>query len=304
MSASLQSSAFVTDYRPLQGILPSYLYKEYSDDENLQAFVDSYNMLAQSYLDWFNQTPLAVYTSPNISGSLLDWIGNGIYGIRRPVLTSSTIIKRSGYNSFAYNTLAYNAMDFSQTGNATTVNDDIYKRVLAWHLYRGDGQVFSLFWLKRRISRFLNGANGSDYPVLDSPPSITLSGTTFTISASSTSMFLILQQAIANGILALPFQYTFIVANYLESNGGLLQVSANAGWPTSSVGLSAGAIWNDGGVAAVVPGVTPNPAAPPVYFYSISAGALLALGGGNLPTSNPGVGSTQLWNNGGSICIA
>jgi hypothetical protein len=212
MSGTLQSSDFQTTYLPLQTILPSYLYKEYSDDENLQAFVDSYNVLAQSYLDWFNQTPLAVYTNPTISGSLLDWIGQGIYGIARPVLSTSATIITAGYNSYAYNALAYNQMDYQASGTATIATDDIYKRVLTWHLYRGDGQQFSLFWLKRRVARFLLGINGSDADVLSNPPSVTVSGSTYTITTPTTDSSSIFAQAIGDGILALPFQFTFDVA--------------------------------------------------------------------------------------------
>jgi hypothetical protein len=63
---------------PLQQTIPSYLYAQYSDDENLQAFVDAYNSLSQGYLDWFNSRPLGLYTSPNIAGPLLDWVGQGV----------------------------------------------------------------------------------------------------------------------------------------------------------------------------------------------------------------------------------
>ena len=60
--------------------------------------------------------------------------------------------------------------------------------------------------------------------------------------------------------------------------------------------------WNDGLALAVVPGVTPNPSAPPIFFGSITAATLLLTGGGNLPLSIPGV-HNQLWNNGGLICV-
>jgi len=296
---------------PLQKQLGAYCYQQYADDPNIQAFFAAYNNIAQGYLDWFNNTPLGVYTSPAIAGPLLDWVGEGVYGIARPVLTSSVITKIAGYNSAPYNTVPYNGMLFSETGTAAVATDDIYKRVLTWHLYRGDGQQFSIFWLKNRINRFLNGVNGADWPVLNNPPSITISGNTFTISASASSIFSTLQQAIENGILALPFQYNFIVANYLSNDGGVLQVAAAAGYPTSNAGLATGALWSNGGVVCVTGTTTPNPAAPPVYFSSISAGQLLSLGGANLPTSNPGVGSGQLWNNigttggtGGVVCIA
>lgn len=289
---------------PLQAVIPSYLYAEYSDDDDLQAFVATQNSLAQGYLDWFNQTPLALYTSPNITGPLLDWVLNGIYGISRPVLASSTSSNRAGYNSLAYNTIAYNARQHSQSGTATIASDDIYKRVATWNLYRGDGQVFTMGWLKNRINRFLFGANGSDYAVLDDPPSITVSGNIFTITSFNDAIYIAFQQCYANGALALPFQYSLVFDSVsFVNDGGVLYMTAPLNYPTNPSGLADGAIWYNGGTISVIPGIAPDPTAPPVYFGIITADELLALGGGNLPITNPN-NANQLWNNGGAICIS
>jgi hypothetical protein len=196
---------------PLQTQINAYCYLQYSDDENIQAFFSSFNTLAQSYLDWFNETPLAIYTSSSISGLLLDWVGQGIYGIARPVLSKFSSSVTAGYNSAAYNTLAYNALDFSASGTAEIATDDIYKRILTWHLYKGDGQQFSIQWLKNRVARFLYGVNGGDWPVLDNPPSVAVSGGAFTITVPASDGATSLQQCMNNGILALPFQNTFTV---------------------------------------------------------------------------------------------
>lgn len=168
----MQLESFASE--PLQQIINAYLYAEYSDDESLQAFIASYNSLAQGYLEWFNTTPLSVYTSPNITGPLLDWIGQGIYGIERPVLSTLTTRNYGSYNSVPYNTLAYNTRRHVTSGAATQASDDIYKRVLTWHLYLGDGRQMSLMWLRRRIARFIYGVDGSDIPV-DYLPEIGLS---------------------------------------------------------------------------------------------------------------------------------
>ena len=296
------SESFST--QPTSAILPSYAYGQYAFDATVQAFFSAQNALSQVYLDWDNNTLLALYTSAGISGVFLDWIGQGIYGIKRPVLTTFSSSRMVGYNAAPYNTLAYDALVYSESGGATIANDDIYKRVMTWNTYKGDGQVFSMFWLKNRINRFLNGIDGTDWPVLNDPPGITVSGTTFAIQAGAGSIYSTLAQCIANDVLALPFQYTFVVVLVLTNNGGVLDVSGMAGWPTSSLGLSDGAIWDNGGVASVVTPTSPSPTAPAVYFGNITAAALLALGGGNLPLTNPGVGSNQLWNNGGVISIA
>jgi hypothetical protein len=289
---------------PLQKTIPSYLYLQYSDDENLQAFVDAFNSISQGYVDWFNDTPLGLYTSPNITGPLLDWIGNGVYGIPRPVLSTQTSTTIAGYNTAPYNTVPYNGLSHSSSGTAEIASDDIYKRVMTWNLYRGDGQVFNMGWLKNRVNRFLNGANGSDYTVLDNPPSITVSGNVFTITSFEDSNFTILQECLNNGVLAFPFQYTFAFVNIgFFNDGGVLWMTAPLNYPTSPTGLAAGSVWYNGGTVSVIPGITPDPLAPPVYFGTLTASGLLALGGGNLPLINPG-STGQLWNNGGVISIA
>lgn len=101
----------------------------------------------------------------------------------------------------------------------------------------------------------------------------------------------------------------------LYDNGGVLTVLAAAGYPTSSTGLPAGALWNNGvpnspfdvladGPIGIVPGIVPNPLAPLVFFPGITAAQLLALGGGNLPLSSGVPGSGSLWNNGGEVGVS
>jgi len=290
---------------PLQNILPSYVYWQYSDDDDLQAFAASFNVLSQGYLTWFNQNPLGVYTSPYINGALLDWVGNGIYGISRPVLASSTMLRLAGYADNPYATISYGELLYSESDTSSIATDDIYKRVMTWHLYRGDGQQFCLQWLKNRINRFINGINGMDWPVLNSPPSITVSGTVFTVTAFDSPSYSALQLCYANNILAFPFLYSIeFINNSFYNNGGVLTLPLALSYPTSPSGLPDGSVWWNGGLICVVPGVTPDPSAPPVYFAGLIPGALLASGGGNLPLSNPGVGSGQIWNNGGVISIA
>lgn len=91
----------------------------------------------------------------------------------------------------------------------------------------------------------------------------------------------------------------------LYSDGGVVALSAGIiGYPTSPTGLSAGALWNNGGVVSVAGTTTPNPSAPPVYFTGVTPSSLLFITGANLPLTNPGIGSGQLWNNGGVVSIA
>lgn len=287
---------------PLQNCVPSYLYWEYSDDQDLQAFVSSFNSLSQGYLDWFKGTPLGLYTSPNISGSLLDWIGQGVYGIPRPVLSTQTVMIRAGYNEFPCNTVSYNYLGRTASGTAQPASDDIYKRMMTWNLYRGDGQMFTMGWIKNRINRFINGANGADWPVLNNPPSISVSGNTFTITTFNDSVSVALEELVTSRLVSVPFQYnfTFNLVSFFNDDG-VLWMTAPLDYPTSPVGLSAGAVWYNGSTVSVVPGG--SGAGSPVYFGAITAAGLLSLGGGGLPTANPH-NLNQLWNNGGLIAIS
>jgi hypothetical protein len=150
------------DTMPLAGVIPSYLYDQYNDDADLQAFVDSYNAISQGYLDWFNNTPLGVYTSNAITGPLLDWTAQGLYGIKRPVISSSITREAGAVDSSPVNTMPVNGFKKTASGAAQVANDDIYKRALTWSLFLGDSKQMSMHWLKHRIARFLFGVNGSD----------------------------------------------------------------------------------------------------------------------------------------------
>lgn len=147
---------------PLQSVIPSYVYEQYADDQNIVAFAEAFNALAQGYLTWFNQTAFAVYTGPNIWGDLLDWIGQGIYGIPRPVFSSFSSSFRAGLNALPVNVGAINSGVHTQSGTATIATDDYYKRVLTWWLYAGNGRHFNIELLRQRVARFLYGENGGD----------------------------------------------------------------------------------------------------------------------------------------------
>jgi hypothetical protein len=142
-------------------VLPSYLYVEYNDDDDLQAFVASYNAIAQGYVSWFVNTPLAVYTSASIFGMLLDWIAAGIYGMIRPALSSGQSRDLGPLNTYTPNELALNHRKRIGPTDVTATTDDIFKRIMTWNFYKGDGNVFNARWLKRRVMRFLIGTSGT-----------------------------------------------------------------------------------------------------------------------------------------------
>lgn len=240
------SSGFPPSGPPLDAITPSYLYQQYADDDDLQAFVRAYNALAQNYMNWFASINLPVYTSPTLNGSLLDWVAAGLYGITRPTLPSGLSQILGPYNTYDYNTLAYNQRKVQGPSNYYVTNDDIFKRVITWHFYKGDGKVFNVRWLKRRVMRFLTGTNGTagmtdeTYPVsvtfgVDNAININLQGikrfatggaiygvgryneviyndlkSSF-VSMPVSPFVPVFKAAMDAGVLETPFQYTFVV---------------------------------------------------------------------------------------------
>lgn len=217
--------SFVIGYSPIGGYvdlentsilgqtIPSYLYQEYQDDDNIASLVMSYNDIAQNFATFFNQIGLPVYTGGQISGSLLDWVGQGIYGIARPVFTTTATLRAGPIATFAIASgVTIGGYLYEESGTATVATDDIYKRVMTWNLYKGDGFQFSTPWLKRRIYRFLNGINGTD-PGVSQTYTISVDETPgeFAITVPNTTAAQFLSQAFANGVLNVPFQYSFEV---------------------------------------------------------------------------------------------
>lgn len=227
-------------------VIPSYLYQEYQDDDSLQAFVLAFNARVQEDVDWFNTIELPVYTSPTINGTLLDWVAQGLYGMSRPSLSSGRGAYVGPLNTYALNGIAYNQVELVGPTDITVTTDDVFKRILTWHLYKGDGKLFNVRWLKRRIERFLFGADGTDPPVITTYPvsvmfglknQMTISlaqGRTKVISGTWYNGFVlngeafndlkieftpggdpplaqIFKEAVGSGVLELPFQFDWEV---------------------------------------------------------------------------------------------
>lgn len=193
--------------------LPSYLYCQYADDDALQAFIAAYNTLAQNYVDTFGDLSLPVYTGAGIAGALLDWVALGLYGLARPTLPAFGSGAKGAYNTSPYNVLVYNGRVPAVTQTTFATTDDIFKRILTWHFYKGDGQVFSLSWLKRRVLRFLTGPDGIG-PVISNAytVSVTFTGAyAATITIPTGPAATIFQAAVLSGALELPFQYSWSV---------------------------------------------------------------------------------------------
>lgn len=223
----------------------AYPYVEYNDDPDITAWFKAYNTQGQSNLDSFNALQLPIYSGQNLTGALLDWSLTNLYGLRRPALPAGSEYIIGPYGTAYYGQVSYGVRKTLSTGTFYDTTDDIYKRVATWPLWKGDGRVFNIRWLKRRVMRFLTGVNGTagqtdqTYQV-----SVTISGTTVTIRLFSVFRSItggaiygrfsygtksyglvdtvavtfptqtlgpILQSAIVSGVLELPFQFNFVV---------------------------------------------------------------------------------------------
>ena len=231
-------------------LTPAYVYREYADDQNIQALNTSFNQLAQEYVTWFNTIGLPVYTGLN--GAMLDWVATGLYGLARPVLTDGAPVPAvlgGLYGDTKYGVRQYGQYIKGMPPSPATfyfTSDDIYKRILTWRFYKGDGFYFSIPWLKRRIARFLIGTDGTA-PNIDNTDiiSVTINNAhVVTISFLAGNVINVLNgrygtnqygrqqyggfiatsqkypsnqyikyfsDAVKNGVLALPFQYQYIV---------------------------------------------------------------------------------------------
>lgn len=194
--------------------IPAYAYVQYQSDDNITAFFDAYNIYAQAYVDWFNALDLPIYTKAPVEGALLDWVARGLYGIGRPGLPVSEGSPSIGpVNTFTPNELPLNGFVAGNPDTYISVNDDFFRRILTWKLYRGDGDFASPVWIKRRINRFLNGVDGSDvtdnttYEVSVVPTDVRK----WTITVPNTTAGNIFKFGVEASVLTLPFQIEWTI---------------------------------------------------------------------------------------------
>jgi hypothetical protein len=207
----------------------SYLYQQYADDDDLQAFVAAYNQATQTYVDWFNNVGLPFY--PGLDAPLLDWVAQGLYGLARTSLASPSSTSLGMLNTQMLNVAVLNGYTPSTTAYYN-VSDDVFKRILTWNFYKGDGKRFCARWLKRRIMRFIVGENGLD-PQPNQPGfvigaentsaiGVHISGSVLTVTINQTMLsslvqvtpgvLTLFQLAFQDGALDLPLQYTYAVS--------------------------------------------------------------------------------------------
>lgn len=144
----------------LADIIKAYAYRQYADDDNIQAFFTAMNAGTQTYLDWFNSVGLAYY--PGLTGDLLDWVAVGLYGMSRPEIEEGASPGQGMLNTQVLNISPLNTFIEPTAGTGYNLSDDVFKRILTWNLFKADGKNFNMRWMKRRVMRFLVGMNGID----------------------------------------------------------------------------------------------------------------------------------------------
>lgn len=214
----------------LANIIQAYAYRQYADDDNVQAFFTAMNAGTQTYLDWFNQVDLAYY--PGLSGDLLDWVANGLYGMTRPEIEEGGNPGAGTLNTQVLNISPLNTFIEPTAGTGYSLSDDVFKRILTWNLFKADGKNFNMRWMKRRVMRFLVGINGID-PVPGTPGfivgtentqaiSVVVASELLTVTIHQTLLTTIAPQVttqilnllvllLPSGILDLPARYTYTV---------------------------------------------------------------------------------------------
>jgi hypothetical protein len=164
------------DVTGLTTVIPSYLYQQYTDDDDLQGWCEAQNIMQQDYVDTFNALNLPIYPGPIVSGKLLDWVGRGVYGMGRPSLGGGYLNIFGPLNTFGPNWLVpmwetigpnidadfgLNIIGLYGPMKVYLTDDDTYRRILSWHFFKGDGNYFSTEFLKRRVWRFLYCRDGT-----------------------------------------------------------------------------------------------------------------------------------------------
>ena len=160
----------------LTNVIPSYLYQQYTDDDDLQGFVEAQNISQQDYVDTFNALNLPIYTGPIVHDKLLDWVARGVYGISRPSLGPRNLNLFGLVNTYGCNWLVpmWDQFDSSMDTpfglnmlgiygpiEVYLTSDDVYRRIITWHFFKADGNYCSVEWMKRRVWRFLYCPDGT-----------------------------------------------------------------------------------------------------------------------------------------------
>ena len=94
------------------------------------------------------------------------------------------------------------------------------------------------------------------------------------------------------------------IATGLYSDGGVLCVTDDQGWPTSALDVGPGDVWSNGGTVCIAAGRVYQPLDYLPPFGQLTARTLKTIGGAWFPTSAGPAGSGVIWNNGGELAVS
>jgi hypothetical protein len=188
--------------------LPSYAYQQYSDDPDIVAFFTAYNNFSQANLDTINVLSLPNYQSKSLI--LLDWVAENLYGQKRKDLPVGSSKISGPLNTYEYNEKEPNQYDVLFAGSSFAVSDGVFKSIIQWNNFKGDGYQFTIRWLKKRVRRFLNGNPFIEQTYDVSVVFIAPNDVQILIPAIST-YGPVFKAAVESAVVLLPFQYSFTV---------------------------------------------------------------------------------------------
>ena len=97
--------------------------------------------------------------------------------------------------------------------NIIATSDDIFQRIITWDWYKGDGRVFNIRWLKRRIMRFILGVNGTA-PLINNTWQVSV---TFGIGNQVSIKLLSVERILVEGALYGGFMFNQMSYNFFET---------------------------------------------------------------------------------------
>jgi hypothetical protein len=225
--------------------LPAYLYQQYTDDDDLQAWVNAFNEMVSWYVAWFAELNPADYTQQHIGGSLLDWVAAGLYGMMRPTLPLGNFRNIGPFNTYQFNQWPMNVFTSIPPSDYQLTTDDVFRRILTWHIYKDDGDVFNIRWLKRRIERFLTGTDGTGGDTHAMPPWLAPDETyevsvTFGVGNEVNINFQSVRRRFTGGALFNAFMFNTAAFNEFDSEAVNFPVSPLA--PIFKAGVDSGVL--------------------------------------------------------------
>ncbi|QHI95518.1 hypothetical protein GT348_03865 [Aristophania vespae] len=199
-------------------IAPAYAYQQFTDDSNIVAFFDAFNQMATETLTWLAEHPFPLYIGSYLTGGFLDYCAYCLYGQFRYKISYVQLQQYGGaLNDQDINRIAIDEIIVQKNYLGTTINDDLFKRILTWNLYKGDGLSFTIPWLKRRIMRFLTGNEGQVWRFnscqnVDVKVKGRIVAITITPGDWDSSLISVLDRIINNGILNIPPIYNYAIS--------------------------------------------------------------------------------------------